>query len=127
RPGAVGGALDQLLSGKVDINGVTLVAAEAETGDPEALKALVDQLVEKAVGVVILGGGANGKGVFIAKVGPEAAARGAHAGNLVREVAKLAGGGGGGRPEFAQAGAKDASKIGEAIAAVPELLQAQLK
>jgi len=126
RRGAAGGALDQMLARKVEINGIALVAAEAETGDPEALKALVDQLAEKSGGVVILGGGANGKGVFIAKVTAEAVALGAHAGNLVREVAKLAGGGGGGRPEFAQAGAKDATKIGEAIAAVPELLLAQL-
>jgi alanyl-tRNA synthetase len=65
--------------------------------------------------------------VFIAKVTPGAVSLGAHAGNLVREVAKLAGGGGGGRPEFAQAGAKDVSKIGDAIAAVPGLLEAQLK
>jgi alanyl-tRNA synthetase len=127
RRGAAGGALEQMLARKTEIDGVALVAAEAETGDPEALKTLVDQLAEKLPeGVVVLGGGSNGKGIFIAKVTAGAVKRGAHAGNLVREVAKLAGGGGGGRPEFAQAGARDAAKIGEAIAAVPGLLQAQL-
>jgi alanyl-tRNA synthetase len=128
RRGAAGGALEQMLAQKTEVGGVSLVAAAADLGDAEALKAMVDQLAEKLeVGVVVLGGGANGKGIFIAKVTAGAVARGAHAGNLVREVAKLAGGGGGGRPEFAQAGARDTSKIPEAIAAVPGLLQAQLK
>lgn len=128
RRGAAGGVMEQLLNGKVTVGGVELIAAQTETGDAEALKALVDQLAEKLpAGVVVLGGGSDGKGVFIAKVTPGAVSLGAHAGNLVREVAKLAGGGGGGRPEFAQAGAKDVSKIGDAIAAVPGLLEAQLK
>ncbi len=97
-----------------------------ETGDPAAIKALVDQVAEKlGTGVVVLGGAADGKGMFVAKATPEAVAMGAHAGNLVREVAKIAGGGGGGRPEFAQAGAKDIGKIAEALAAVPELLRSQ--
>lgn len=64
--------------------------------------------------------------MFVAKATPDAVAKGAHAGNLVREVAKIAGGGGGGRPEFAQAGAKDVGKIAEALVSVPELLRGQL-
>jgi len=128
RRGAAGGVMEQLLSGKSEVGGVQLIAAQAETGDAEALKALVDQLAEKLdTGVVLVGGASDGKGIFIAKVTAAAVAKGAHAGNLVREVAKLAGGGGGGRPEFAQAGAKDVSKISDAIAAVPGLLEAQLK
>ncbi len=69
---------------------------------------------------------ADGRVTFIAKAGPEAVNAGAHSGNLLREVAKIAGGGGGGRAEFATAGAKDASKIDEALAAVPGLLKDQL-
>jgi alanyl-tRNA synthetase len=120
--------MDQLLGARTEVNGVALIAAQSETGDADALKALVDQLTERLKsGVVVLGGATNGKGLFIAKATADVVGKGAHAGNLVREVAKLAGGGGGGRPDFAQAGAKDTAKIGEALAAVPGLLEAQVK
>ncbi len=66
------------------------------------------------------------KASIVATCGPAAVAAKAHAGNLVREIAKLAGGGGGGKAEFATAGAKDASKLEEALAAAPELLRAQV-
>jgi alanyl-tRNA synthetase len=128
RRSAAGGALERLLGARTEVDGMALVAAEADSGDAEAMKALVDQIAERLkMGVVLLGGATNGKGVFIAKATPEAVRRGAHAGNLVREVAKLAGGGGGGRPEFAQAGARDPAKIAEALAAAPGLLEAQLR
>jgi alanyl-tRNA synthetase len=127
RRSSAGGAMESLLAGKSDVGGVALVAARAETGDPAALKALVDQVAERLQsGVVLLAGAENGKGLFVAKVSADVAARGGHAGNLVKEVAKLAGGGGGGRPEFAQAGAKDPSQIDAALAAAPGLLAAQL-
>ncbi|MFN3653484.1 MAG: alanine--tRNA ligase [Armatimonadota bacterium] len=127
RQGAASGELERILSDRREVAGVTVVAARAETADPEALKTLVDRVAEQIrSGVVLLAGASNGKGLFVAKVSADAVGRGAHAGNLVREVAKLAGGGGGGRPEFAQAGAKDAEKIGDALAAVPGLLERQL-
>jgi len=69
---------------------------------------------------------ADGKATFVAKVGAEAQAKGAHAGNLVREVAKIAGGGGGGRPDFATAGGKDASKVREALDAAKSVLAGQV-
>lgn len=72
------------------------------------------------VGLVAVTG--NGKVTFIAKAGPEAVSKGAHSGNLVREVAKIAGGGGGGGPSFATAGGKDASKVEEALQSAPALL-----
>lgn len=128
RRSAAGGAMDHLLGARTEVNGIALIAAQSETGDADALKALVDQLTERLKsGVVVLGGATNGKGLFIAKATADVVGKGAHAGNLVREVAKLAGGGGGGRPDFAQAGAKDTAKIGEALAAVPGLLEAQMK
>jgi alanyl-tRNA synthetase len=128
RRSASGGAMERLLSRKTEVGGVQVVAAEAETGDAAAVKALVDQVAERLKsGVVVLGGATNGQGIFVAKATPDVVQQGAHAGNLVREVAKLAGGGGGGRPEFAQAGAKDPDKIPDALAAVPALLEAQLR
>jgi alanyl-tRNA synthetase len=127
RRSAAGGAMDRILGAKTEVNGVPIIAADAETGDAAAVKTLVDQVAERLkTGVVVLGGATDGRGIFVAKASPEAVAKGAHAGNLVREVAKLAGGGGGGRPEFAQAGAGDVGKIGEALAAVPGLLEQQL-
>jgi alanyl-tRNA synthetase len=65
----------------------------------------------------------EGKVQLLAKAGPEAVKRGAHAGNLVREVAKLVGGGGGGRPDFATAGGKDVEKVGEALRASEGILR----
>ncbi len=70
---------------------------------------------------------ADGKVTFICKCGSAAVAAGAHAGNIVREVAKIAGGGGGGRPEFATAGGKLPEKANEAIAAAPSIVKDLLK
>ncbi len=92
-------------------------------GGQEAAKLAADKLVENddtAVAVVALK--EDGKVMFFCKVGKDALKNGAHAGNIVREVAKIAGGGGGGSPQFAQAGGKDASKIPEALHAAQEVL-----
>jgi len=63
--------------------------------------------------------------LFVGKVTSDLVPKGFHAGNLLREVAKVAGGGGGGKPEFAQAGAKDASKVDKALAKAAELVKSQ--
>ena len=60
--------------------------------------------------------------LLVTKVSKDGEARGAHAGKLIGEIAKRAGGGGGGRPNLAQAGIKDPSRLGAALAAVPEIL-----
>ena len=66
--------------------------------------------------LVVLAADIDGRSAFLAAASPELVDRGVHAGNLIREIAKVAGGGGGGRPDIAQAGAKDASKIDAALA-----------
>ena len=76
-------------------------------------------------GVVVLAGVADGKVLFVSKVTADLVPKGFHAGNLLREVAKVAGGGGGGRPEFAQAGGKDASKVPDALKKAEEIIAAQ--
>jgi alanyl-tRNA synthetase len=96
-----------------------------DNGDSEEGKLLVDRLIESdpyGVGLVVVSG--NGKVTFFCKAGKEAVAKGAHAGDLAREVAKLTGGGGGGSPAFAQAGGRDAAKIPQALAAAEGLLAA---
>ncbi len=88
--------------------------------DAGALRTAADAMLQKSgADLVVLASGP----LLVAKVGKEAQGRGAHAGNLVREVAKRAGGGGGGRPDLAQAGVKDASKVPGALSALPEILQ----
>ena len=85
--------------------------------DVPTLQKLADTITDKLKsGVVVLAGVADGKVLFIGKVTSDLVPKGFHAGNMLREVAKVAGGGGGGKPEFAQAGGKDASKVDEALA-----------
>lgn len=86
--------------------------------DGKVLKQIVDSLLDKlGTGVVFIANESNGKLVFVAKSN-----NGVHCGNLVKEAAIICGGNGGGRPDLAQAGGKDASKLPEAIAKVRELI-----
>jgi alanyl-tRNA synthetase len=87
--------------------------------DAGALRNAADALLERSgADIVVLASGP----LLVAKVGKDAEARGAHAGKLVGEIAKRAGGGGGGRPNLAQAGVKDPAKLAEALGALPEIL-----
>jgi alanyl-tRNA synthetase len=76
--------------------------------------------------VVVLASTIEGKISFVAKVSNEAQAMGVHAGKLIGEVARITGGGGGGRADFAQAGGKDISKLAEALSKAKEILLKQL-
>jgi alanyl-tRNA synthetase len=123
-----GDTADQLLSEAVEVRGVKVLSARAPQGfDATSLRELSDRLAQKLDGVVALAGEVNGKVLWAVKVSPAALKVGAHAGNIVRELAKITGGGGGGRPDFAQAGGKDVSKIDVALASVPSLLESSLK
>ena len=96
-----------------------MVAARLDGLDPEGLRSVVDTLRERvASGVVCLGSAVDGKVSLVAAVSKDLTKR-FQAGRLVQEVARLVGGGGGGRPDLAQAGGKDPAKLDEALAAVP--------
>jgi alanyl-tRNA synthetase len=113
---------------QIEVAGVALVIGALPNADGEALANLADREAQKrGSAVVVLGGASGGKVQFVAKVTADLVGRGAHAGNLLREVAKVAGGGGGGRPDFAQAGGRDASKLQEALERAKEVLETQLK
>ncbi|MGK0359718.1 MAG: alanyl-tRNA synthetase [Bradymonadia bacterium] len=125
-----GGAIDAdaLIADAVQIAGVTVVAAAVEVDARETLAALVDRIRDKLPGgVVILGAALDGKVALIAAKGPQLKAdKRFHAGNIVRAVAELCDGRGGGRPDFAQAGGKDPSKLADAMAQAPALITAQV-
>ena len=111
-----------------EVNGIRLLAVSVPDTSGNELRNLGDQLKEKiGEGVVLLASAKDGKVSLVAMVTEEAQKAGAHAGNLIREAAKIVGGGGGGRPNMAQAGGKNAEKIPELIEKVPELLAQQIQ
>jgi alanyl-tRNA synthetase len=115
-----------LSSSAQEVRGVKFVIASVPTADVPSLQKLTDSIADKLnSGVVVLAGVSDGKILFLSKVTSDLVAKGFHAGNILREVAKVAGGGGGGKPEFAQAGGKDASKVPQALAKAEEMIKAQ--
>jgi alanyl-tRNA synthetase len=117
-----------LLEKAVQVNGVTVLATTLEAADVETLRQMSDWLRDKlGSAVVVVGAIIGDKPQLVAAVTPDLISRGMHAGNLLREAAKVIGGGGGGRPDMAQAGGKDASKLDAALATVPGWISANLK
>ena len=105
------------------VKGVKVLAAEVPSSRPEALREMSDLLRERLKSVVIvLGTVYNGKPAFLAAVTPDLVAKGYNAGDIIRQVAKVTGGGGGGKAQFAQAGGKDKKKLGEALRLVKTLI-----
>lgn len=121
-------ALGDVMNQVTEVNGVKLLATSVEGVDMNGLRDLGDQLKEKlGEGVVVIASSANDKVNLIAMATDEAMAKGAHAGNLIKGIAALVGGGGGGRPNMAQAGGKNPAGIPNAIAKAAEVLAEQVK
>lgn len=117
-----------VFSKPVDVEGLELYVAKIEGTTPDALRSMGDDIKNKGDNVVALIAGVNGeKANLVAVCGKNAIAKGVKAGDLVREIAKLAGGGGGGRPDSAMAGAKDLSKLDSAVSAVEETVRSMIK
>lgn len=120
---AMGDVMDQVQ----EIKGVKLLAAEVDGVDMNGLRDLGDQLKEKlGEGVVVLASGNDGKVSLMVTATDAVMKQGAHAGNLVKAIAGLVGGGGGGRPNMAQAGGKNPAGIQEALKKAAEALEGQL-
>ncbi len=118
-----GSLVDEVLATKKDVKGVQLLVARTDELDPEGMRQLIDTLKAKlGSGVIVLGNGKPDQIAFIAGVTKDLIGK-VKAGDIVKEVAKITGGGGGGRPDLAQAGGKDASKVDEALKAVPSILE----
>lgn len=121
---ALGDVMDQVK----EVSGVKLLATSVENVDMNGLRDLGDQLKEKiGEGVVVLASEKDGKVNLIAMATDAAMQKGAHAGNLIKGIAALVGGGGGGRPNMAQAGGKNPAGIGAAIAEAEKVLAGQIR
>ena len=116
-----------LMSNSVDVNGVTLIATTVEGVNPGDLRAMCDKVKEDANAVAVICGINGGAANFACACGKDAVAKGAHAGNIVKAVSKLAGGSGGGRPDSAMAGTKDVSNVKVAMDAVADILKEMIK
>jgi len=121
------GRAQELVEAAKEVAGVPVVAARVDGLDPEGLRSVVDTLRDRlGSGVICLGSVVDGKVNLVASVSRDLTKR-FQAGKLVQEVAKLVGGGGGGRPDLAQAGGKDPSKLDEALTAVPRWVERTAK
>lgn len=121
---ALGNVMDQV----VDVKGVKLLAAKVSGVDMNGLRDLGDQLKAKLnEGVIVLISDMEGRVNMVAMATDEALKKGAHAGNLIKGIAALVGGGGGGRPNMAQAGGKNPAGIDKAIAETEKVLEEQIK
>ena len=113
-----------ILENAREINGITVACGRIDGATVDALRSIGDDFKAKtACGVIVLASAESDKVTFIVMATKDAIAKGVHSGNLVREAAKVTGGGGGGRPDSAQAGGKDVSKIDDAFAVVCEMIE----
>ena len=121
-------ALGDVMNQVTEVKGIKLLATSVEGVDMNGLRDLGDQLKDKlGEGVVVLLSNQDGKVNMVAMATDAAVKAGAHAGNLIKGIAALVGGGGGGRPNMAQAGGKNPAGIPEALGKVAETLEGQLK
>ena len=115
-----------LASNVVDVQGIPVVAARLANADAGTMRKTIDQLRSKlGSAVIVLGGSDGGKVTFVAGVSPDLTDR-LHAGNLVKVIAEVAGGRGGGRPDMAQAGAPNPEMLDAAIGSVISAVESQL-
>ncbi len=119
-----GGASRDVLADARRVNGVTVLATRVDGLDDKGLREMADQLRDRIKsGIVVLGATLGDRAVLLAAVTKDLT-KTYHAGNIIKQLAPLVGGGGGGRPDFAQAGGKDPTRLDAALAAAYELLGA---
>jgi alanyl-tRNA synthetase len=119
-----GGATRDVLADARKVDGITVLATRVEGLDDRGLREMADRLRDRIQsGVIVLGSAQGERALLLAAVTKDLAGR-YHAGNIIKHLAPMVGGGGGGRPDFAQAGGKDPGRLDEALAAAYELLGA---
>ena len=124
---ATGSSIDDLVDQAQQINGIRVVASEVQPADMNTFREMGDGLRNAlGSGVGVLGAAMNGKASIITVVTDDLVRQGVKAGSIVKEVARVVGGGGGGKPHMAQAGGKNPEHLGEALSQVPDVVRAQL-
>ena len=119
--------MGDLLGGAADVKGVSVVATKLEDASTDMLRTMGDDIKGKNANAVAVLSSINGEKVSLLCVcGADAVKKGAHAGKIIKEVAKIVGGGGGGRPDSATAGGKNPAKLDEALAAVNGIVEGLL-
>ncbi len=119
---------ESLIGELQQVSGVNVLAQKVDVASADELREMADWFRDRVPsGVAVLGAVQGDRPLFVATVTEDLIKRGVKAGDLVREVAKIVGGGGGGRPNMAQAGGRDASKLDEALAVVAGLVRASLR
>ena len=123
----VGNFAEEAVSKAVEMGGIKVVAAKTAGNDGAALRDTADKIRDNLNdGIVFLASDAGDKILFVAMATKSAVDKGAHCGNIIKAAAAVAGGGGGGRPDMAQAGGKDVSKIDDAISKASEIIKEQI-
>lgn len=119
--------VQSMLERSRDIAGIKVLAARSGASDMDSLRAMLDLLRDKTgSSVIVLGAAVNGKVNLVAGVSKDLVAKGLHAGKLLKEIAPLVGGGGGGRPDMAQAGGKNPAGLEAALDKVYVLVESIL-
>ncbi|MBQ6847616.1 MAG: alanine--tRNA ligase [Clostridia bacterium] len=123
-----GSKIGDILKDALVVGDVKIVTARLDGTDANELRKMTDTIKAENDNIIVVLAAVNGeKLTFCAACGKTAIASGAHAGNLVREIAKFTGGNGGGKPDSAMAGGKDTAKVKEALNAAAEIVKSQLK
>lgn len=117
-----------IIDKSIEVENMELISHRVDNLDMEDLRSLGDEIKNGIdSGIIILASVHKDKVSFVSMVTKDLIDKGVHAGNIIREVAKVTGGGGGGRPDMAQAGGKDINKVEEALNMVPSIIREQLK
>ena len=120
-------AMGDVMSQVVEVKGVKVLAVKVADVDMNGLRNLGDQMKEKlGEGVIVIASVLDGKVNLMATATDGAQKQGAHAGNLIKAIAGFVGGGGGGRPNMAQAGGKNPAGVEDALAKVKEVVKEQI-
>jgi alanyl-tRNA synthetase len=123
-----GSLVDELLHSASDVAGVPMIAQRVAVGERGDLRQLADRLRDRQQsGVVVLGAVFDDKPALLAMVSPDLVSRGLKAGDIIREIAQYVEGRGGGRPDLAEAGGKNAAGLDEALLAVSGAIEAALE
>jgi alanyl-tRNA synthetase len=125
---AAAGAIDDWIAQAESINGVRIVTHLAENATRDSIREMIDLIREKAApAAILIGAVIDGKVSLSAAVSKDLIAKGLHSGDCVKTAAKIVGGGGGGRPDMAEAGGKDPSKLTDALNAGADYFRSKLK